>query len=395
MRWRCAAALLALPWGLPAFALEPACRVAIEVAPATVWAGEQVQHRVTILRRADVSAVVWIEPPTFPGFRAEALRAENSGPDWIDRKGTRYLRFVERRALFPLRAGELELPSARLSCRAHATQFDPTQDQMLHTQSVTVLARKLPTDDRPPDFHGLVGPIALSRTLDSERVHLGDSVQLRIRLKGRGNLWDARFPAPGAPGFDVFPRAPKIEMRSGSSLEIDRSVRFDLVPRSVGTLSVEAFSLAYFDPASGDYARASVPALDVAVLPARQNTASPTNEDESSPQKQVPLRYTAFALALALGVFWLAARYRMGASRQDPLLPLEHAIRRWETDRDLPAAREIAHTLRSVLEHRKDVPDSARQLTRALERILYGAGAPGLEDEALRRVLRELRERES
>ena len=110
-RWGvAAAALLALgaSWAAPALASAPACLTSLELEPSTAFVDQQVLYRLRILSREDVRTVEWLEPPAFPGLRAERLpgRAEAGR---ITRDGVTYRVREEHRALFPEHAGELAI----------------------------------------------------------------------------------------------------------------------------------------------------------------------------------------------------------------------------------------------------------------------------------------------
>ena len=88
----------------------PPCLTQVEVTPARAVVGQQVTYRARVMRRPDVGTVSWVQGLTFPSVRAEWLPGL-AGQTRLVTKGTPYLVYEERRALFPLRAGHLEIGS--------------------------------------------------------------------------------------------------------------------------------------------------------------------------------------------------------------------------------------------------------------------------------------------
>jgi hypothetical protein len=252
-----------------------ACSVAnaSEPAPCTATAGFDVEHaivgqqvgyRVRIVRRDDVSSIDWVEPPTFPGFRAEWLPdiAEPADPK------TRTRRYQERRALFPEHAGTLSSTRARLSCH--------TDDGIssVVVASVSLRVESPPTRDQPGDFAGLIGPLAVERIVTPRLTHLGGSIRVAVMLRGEGNLWIAEDPIGPIHAADVFRRRPRTSLDTGSRLTVRRHFVYDVVPLHTGEFEIPAIHVAYFDASQGRFDAVRAEAMTVAVQPAANVTVS-------------------------------------------------------------------------------------------------------------------------
>ena len=128
-----AAALVAWPGAASGADPAPPCLVSSD-APARAYVGEQIVLEVRVLRRPDVSSATWLDGAGFPGFRADSLPGL-SGETRVRAHGAAYLVFVERHALFPVRAGRLTLPAARLQCALHALPGSPPRAFVVQRES--------------------------------------------------------------------------------------------------------------------------------------------------------------------------------------------------------------------------------------------------------------------
>jgi hypothetical protein len=346
-----------------------AATVAFEADRATV--GQQVLYRVRILSREDVTAVDWTEPPSFPGFRAEWLPGTPS-PEPTLRDGVRYRAREERRALFPERPGELRVKPAGLRCRVATDAGERTFAAPVPAAVLRAIAP--PTEKRPPDFAGLIGPIAVQTIVTPREVSLGKSVRVAVMLRGNGNLWDAPDPLAGIDGAEVFPRRPELSLETGAQLSVKRHFSYDVVPLREGALVIPAVRVPYFDPRAARFATAATEAVRVAVGPRAHAGGGETAEEvpergadapDARPPHPLPAATAAdsprrkrwwwpigVAALAAAAVGSLAARRRSRAQRAEAAL--EAALAAAEAEGDEAAA--LGRALRSALARR--VPEA-------------------------------------
>jgi hypothetical protein len=259
-----APSLAALACGV-AGAGEPApCTATASFDVTHAIVGQQVGYGVQIERREDVVSVEWVEPPTFPGFRAEWLPDITEPADSSARKH----HYEERRALFPEHAGTLGSTRAQLRCRSSEGV------SLIVVPRVTLRALPPPTRDRPGNFAGLVGPVAVERIVTPQPASLGMSIRVAVMLRGEGNLWIADDPMGPIAAADVFRRRPHTSFDTGSRLTVNRHFVYDVVPLHTGELEIPAIRVAYFDATQGRFATVRVEAVSVAVEPAANATAS-------------------------------------------------------------------------------------------------------------------------
>ncbi len=359
----------------------PPCLARVATEPARALVGQQVVHRIEVLRRSDQGQTDFARQPRFPDFRVESLNPRPTA-DRVRYQGADYLVFETRFALFPLRPGTLEIPAARLACGAHVAEVPASR----------VEALAVPEAGRPEGFAGLVAPVSVRVRTDRTRIPLGEAVVLTVETRGPGNLWDARVALHADPSIERFPDPPSLDTMRGRRLEVRRIDRIALVPRRVGTIADATVEVVAFDPDGGRFVpnRVALPAIEVAAAerptaaepkppapaPAEDPAAAPSGE-----RRPLPLAVWAALAGLAVGI---------GAALV--------VRRRRPTD---AAADAIHHALRDACAaaRRGDADAEARALHAGLETVLESR-APGLrttglgvlpEDASLRECAEALR----
>lgn len=333
------------------------CRTRVLVEPNAAFVGQQIAYRLQILRHADVASVRFTRDLSFPSFRAEWLPGQAPDPAIAD-VGDHMLVFEERRALFPARAGELEIPAARLACTSAAQTIE------VDVPAAHVVARELPRDGQPPEFRGVVGRVELQAHLKRDRIALGESLALAILASGAANLWDAAdpfVPARDLPGVDVYPRAPELERDTGRQLVLRRAFGYELVPRATGAFAIPALRLPYFDPVSGRYAIAESEPLHFVVDAAAEAPAVPpravprVRDDATSSVRGLALFgavMLAAVVAASAGFAFALRRTRARAALHAAAPFLAEAQGASERGDRAAAARASAAALRAAIEVR-------------------------------------------
>jgi hypothetical protein len=348
----------------------PLCEASVSLDPARAHPGQQVRWRLGVLVGEDVGDLAWEEPPSFPGLRAERLAARPLA-GVVERHGAVYQVREDERALFADRPGRVTLPAARLLCRARGPAGEVAVRVATPEAALEVLP--FPEAGRAPGFQGLVGPLALRRSVTPESVALGQSVRVVVTLQGAGNLWDA--PEPGlAPeafaGAEVFRRPAELELDRGAHLVVRRRFTLDVVPRREGVLRLPALAWTYYDPAAGRYAEAVAPAVEVRVGPPAPPGVAPAERapraaatDPVAGRAGPPRAVATVALLALLLAGWAASRWlrRRRAVRREAAAALAQAdAARAAGDRDAELAA-LARALRAALPVRRaaGAPDEA------------------------------------
>jgi hypothetical protein len=397
----CAFAALGTALGQPASGASPVCIARAELAPNVAVVGQQVAWRVEIEMGEGVREVSWVNPPAFAHARTERLPGQPGAPG--AHQGRPTTTRVEARALFAERPGPLRIASDGLRC----TLTDGRQ-MVVDIPEVVLEVQPLPDSDAD----GIVGPLFLETHLSDRELELGESLELTVSIRGAGNLWDIADPLPrsNAPERpEIFARTPELDLRPGVRLGVQRIFRYDVVPRSVGTLAIPAVELVYYDPATQAYKVARTPAKQVAVNAAappatratpgdRAPASEPSAPADPSSNPMWPIAGAIAAVAIAFGFY----RTRRPA-RSDPVLNALRNADRAAADGDAGReSAELANALRSALASHVDDPDAdppenasapvvaACEVLRALERARFDRAAEPPQRSAVRAALRAL-----
>ncbi|MEE9561818.1 MAG: BatD family protein, partial [Thermoanaerobaculia bacterium] len=250
-----------------------------KVSTRSAFVGQQIVYTWRFYRRVQIGNAR-VDSMDFDGFTVEDLGEVREFNTTVN--GVQYLVSEIRRALFPQEVGKLVIPPSKLSCevlvrspRRRRSLIDDVfgaasrQTKVLRTKPIEIEVRTLPP--APPGFSGLVGDFELEAGLSKQELQVGESVTLRITVKGSGNVQMIGAPElPDLPAFKVYDDKPDgaIE-RSGSTLSGYRSYRKALVPLEAGDLAIPPMSLTFFDPETESFRTARTEALPLVVRPAQ------------------------------------------------------------------------------------------------------------------------------
>ncbi len=293
-----------------------------------------------------------------------------------------------------------------------------------------------------------MGQWRLSTQISQTEVKLGDPVQLKVMLQGKGNLDQARLPTLDAPkALRVFdPEVhDKADLVRGAWVG-SRSVEYVLVAQQTGTFTLPGLTLPFFDPETQRWDEARTDPITLEVKPGAQGqqamsvpgpTATPTTPEAKNqlvggglkqlrhtatfraPQQApwalpffLPAVLAPLGLALLLGVGGLvrsslgqetqasqqkkqakAARKRLAAAEKllskgsttEFYAEVERALRSFlEARLGVPVAGLTRDQLDALLAEQK-VPEAERQRVLAVfETCDLGRYAPGMGEAAAR-----------
>ena len=235
-----------------------------------VHVGEQVTLSVWLFSRVDVRHVEGLKMPRLDGFWAEELQtprqisAETRVIDGVPYQA--YL--IQRRALFPLRAGEMSIEPVELDVVTGRSLFGGGRRQHRKSLGATLTVRPLP-EGAPPAFRrGNVGQWSLRVEATPQEVALGDPVTVRVVAEGQGNLRNLELPELGKiDGFKLFEptRSEEVairDLRYGGS----KTAEYVLVPERAGSFEVPPLAFAFFDPKAGQYVSMETAPIALTVL---------------------------------------------------------------------------------------------------------------------------------
>ncbi|MEW5739566.1 MAG: BatD family protein [Myxococcota bacterium] len=266
------------------------------------YVGEQVMLSLYIYSRMDLMSVDTVTMPKLEGFWSQDFKSPSElRPEDAVLNGVRYRRYLLRqKALFPMKAGDFTIEAAA----ADITTGMYFAGSRVHKTGnpVTIKVKPLPPGG---DGSTLVGRWRLTREVADTNVTLGEPVQLKLILEGKGNLQGAELPKlqvpPGIKSFD-----PETTDKPSTSAQLggQRTVEYILVPQQTGTFTLPGITLRYFDLESHSWEEARVDPITLTVTPGvngatAMGTGAPVLLTPDGPKNQLvagglkSLRHTA------------------------------------------------------------------------------------------------------
>ena len=242
------------------------------VEPANPWVGQQVLYSLYLFTQADVRSIN-PTPPDFKGFWSRDVpQPQQLTPRMVQRDGKRFGKvLLMERALFPRRAGEMEIEAAEAQLLALLSDGNPfsllprSQEIQRASNAVRLNVRELPPP--PPGFDGLVGQVELEAELTPTELEVGAAATLTLTLSGRGHLQgQLEPPLPSLEDIEIFPpqRQSEENLRR-KQVEGKRTWSYVLVPEKPGEWRLPPIEMPYFDPSKGRYETATTQAFDLLV----------------------------------------------------------------------------------------------------------------------------------
>jgi len=227
----------------------------------------------------------------FDNFREEALGKPRDYNQVLN--GLKYHISEFTTALFPTKAGTIEIPGATINLdlviRDRRTQShdsfnlffnDPffgrsgrLQHKIIRTKPISINVRALPKNGKPLDFSNLVGKFEISATIGKLKIKAGDTSTLTVKISGVGNIQDAIFSLPDiTKDFKSYSDEPKLEKKARSQrLYGEKTFKFALVPLKEGSFQIPSLALSYFDPEEERYITTKTKPIFLDILPAESD----------------------------------------------------------------------------------------------------------------------------
>lgn len=138
----------------------------------------------------------------------------------------------------------------------------------LASDPLTLEAVPLPEANRPADFAGSVGDFTLSVTAGPTNVAVGDPVQLKVRVAGKGALESVNL-APLAQwrDFTTYPPTTQVETTDPLGVEGVKTFQYDVVPQNISVKELPGLSFSFFDPMRKAYRTLTHPPTPILVRP--------------------------------------------------------------------------------------------------------------------------------
>lgn len=276
-----------------------------ELTPQTVYVDQQVVYTLRLYRRIKVSDLSLSLPET-----KDLVFKKLGDPSEYETvyQGQTYQVVEVRYRLSPSQPGVYRMEPARMGMTVYEprdrrrrgffddpffSSFSSGKPATVTGNALVLQVLKLPEDDRPAGFSGLVGDFKISAGLTPSQVRQGESATFTVVVTGEGNI--NRIPdlsVPEIAGVKVYADQPVLDTDVGDrGLTGSKTMKWALVPEREGTFEIPSLSLSYFDPNRETYAVLKTLPLSLSVSAGSDETEDPVlgvdkDDQDAGPDKE-------------------------------------------------------------------------------------------------------------
>ena len=235
-----------------------------------------------------------IDTPRYNDFWSQNINTQGQKVQNGTYKGEEYRFLVlKKTVLYPQKTGKLNIEplTLDLSMRVPTNRRDIFGSLLMTRISKTVSAgnktikvKPLPEAGKPADFTGAVGTFSLNVSSSKTELDASESLQLKVNVKGNGNLKLFKLPKISLPSsLEVYEPEHKEDVRTNLfGMQGSISDSYTVVPQYKGKYPIPSISFSYFDLKTEKYKRLSSEEIVINVLNGPSNNVSSTDNNASS-----------------------------------------------------------------------------------------------------------------
>ena len=239
-----------------------------------------------------------IDSPRYNDFWSQNINTKGQKVQNGTYKGEDYRYLVLRKTvLYPQKTGKLNIEplTLDLSMRVPTNRRDIFGSLLMTRVSKTVSAgnktinvKALPETGKPVDFTGAVGDFKLDVSASKTELDATESLQLKVNVKGNGNLKLFKLPKISLPSsLEVYEPEHKENVSTNlSGMQGSISDSYTVVPQYKGKYPIPSISFSYFDLKTESYKRLSSDEIVIDVLNGPSNNIASTENNVTANNKQ-------------------------------------------------------------------------------------------------------------
>lgn len=207
------------------------------------------------------------------------------GVERID--GKPYKKAILKKVLiYPQKSGELQIDPLELTCLVNRGFFSQGEKKKVKSNSPVLQVEPLP-EGAPESFKGAVGDYELQASLDRNKAKTDASVNLRVKIEGKGNLKLVEGPDPGIPP-DIEHYDPNVDRRmnvGAQGIYGSKEWEYLIIPRQSGTYEIGPIEFSYFHPEKEEYRTLSSGPYELQVQKGKGEEESPVTDPGRGKEK--------------------------------------------------------------------------------------------------------------
>ena len=254
----------------------------ISNAKPYVGQGVYVEYRLYISNNINVYDAGIIQAPKYNGFWSQEIKINGVSAKNGTYNGEPYKYFtLQKSLLIPTKSGKLSLDPMKMEVAIgvptgrgdfFGNPITKNIRKEFASSKKIINSKELPLDGKPLNFTGAVGDYSFSVETDKQVLKANESSQIKVTVKGKGNLKLFELPKVVVPKeLEIYAPERKERVRilsSGISGTI--SDLYTVVPQFKGKYKVPNISFSYFNPIQKKYKTISTEDVIVNVLEGKE-----------------------------------------------------------------------------------------------------------------------------
>ncbi|HOV16112.1 MAG TPA: BatD family protein [Candidatus Cloacimonadota bacterium] len=314
-----------------------------------VYIGEPFLVTYRLYTNQPVATLELIDEKDFGGYGKE-IYSESSRLNYetVTYKGQRYKSAVLKTVVIsPNRTGSIQVPELTVNVQIGSLGL---YGQTLNSKPAYVQVNELPQNGKPADFTGAVGSFKVSESLNKNVVRIGEALEYKFTISGRGNFNQFSNPDyPPQPDFRIA--TPITENRIQSGISGTRTITYILIPKREGNFTLPGIRFNWFDPSVGRYLSFHSSPRSVIVKPGNVLTYLSNVFQKENIRTLTPFEpesnYRSQVILLHSKLYWLAVILILLSLIPSWLIANKNKLK--EKDPDLAAQRGSARVLKKYL----------------------------------------------
>ncbi|MBS1153666.1 MAG: BatD [Myxococcaceae bacterium] len=246
-----------------------------------VYLGEQVTLALVIYSRSDLSSVDSVTMPKLEGFWSEDIESPTQlSPEQKTIGGVPYRAYLlRRRALFPVKSGTVTIDAAE----ADITTGYLFAGHRVHRRGnpLTLKVKPLPKGGSTTN----VGRWRLATEVSQSKIALGEPVQVKVILEGKGNLKNAIVPPlTGPSSLKIYePQTADRLTSTKGTLGGRRTMEYVVLPQQTGTFTLPGLGFSFFNPETKKFEDSKTDPITLTVTPGAGGSTVVTVPNSANP----------------------------------------------------------------------------------------------------------------
>ena len=259
----------------------------------TFYFGEKIIYEENFLTTVNINSIGYTKPPQFNDFSEKDISPANlkgayEQSYFRSNSGKQGIKLnIYRGILQPNSSGEKTIKSGQMAVTQASGRRDfffqqSTPPKYFGGNNIKINILPLPTD-KPVGFQNIVGTPKLEYSWNSDKVNLGQSLVLNIKISGDANL-DAleKIVTSQFNDFNIFESFKGEDERvENGKYYAEKSFELALIPKKSGEINTPEIKIPYFNTQNKKYEFLIIPSKKIDVI-----------GSSSSPQTTIPIENT-------------------------------------------------------------------------------------------------------